>query len=127
MASVLLIENNVDQQEICSAVLESRGHTVHVASDGLAGLQAARSLRPDVVLLNIGLPVLSGLDVAVLLKAHPDTEDTPVIAVTAYAREDLVEWSPHTALDGYLRKPVTPARVVEVVEQFVDRVIAGAG
>jgi two-component system cell cycle response regulator DivK len=103
---VLYIEDNYHNRRLVRKILESRGYSLVEAEDGLTGLTIARDLKPPLILLDIGLPGMDGLEVVERLKADAHVKDIPVIAVTASAmlgdRERFLE----AGCDDYLSKPI---------------------
>jgi two-component system cell cycle response regulator DivK len=103
---VLYIEDNYHNRRLVRKILESRGYSLVEAEDGLSGLSMARDLKPPLILLDIGLPGMDGLEVVGRLKADAHVKDIPVIAVTASAmlgdRERFLE----AGCDDYLSKPI---------------------
>ncbi len=103
---VLVVDDNVDAATMLHDVLESCGYEVAVAYDGLAALEAAAAMRPDAVLLDLGLPGMDGYDVATHLRAHPETAGAALIAVTGYGRPEDRRRSLEVGFDHHLTKPV---------------------
>lgn len=112
---VLIVD---DAHSICDAVgsvLEIHGYAALAAHDGEQGLRMAREHRPDVVLLDIMMPVMDGWETIRQLKADPETESIPVVALTALRlTEEQVRAAGFT---GYLSKPVTPHRLREEIQR----------
>ena len=106
MAKILLIDDDRSMHQIVSLFLERSGHHVHSATSGLAGLQLIALDRPDLILLDMGLPGMDGAEILNALKAKPETAGIPVMAFTVYDREDLPQSIDTHRLAGYLRKPV---------------------
>jgi PAS domain S-box-containing protein len=102
---VLVIEDNVDSADSLRDVLALRRHTVEVAYSGAEGLEKARSFKPDVVLCDIGLPVIDGYEVARTMRADPELGRIPLIALTGYALTEDVARARAAGFDGLLAKP----------------------
>lgn len=117
--TVLIVD---DSESIClaiSSLLEINGYRAITAADGAEGVRKARQSRPDVILLDIMMPVLDGWDAIKQLKADPQTSSIPVVALTALR---LSEEQVHAAgFDGYLSKPVPPHRLADEVGRAVSR------
>jgi CheY-like chemotaxis protein len=113
--TILLVEDNDDNRAIYRTLLEYSGYTVLEATDGEAGLRDARQARPDLILLDISIPLMDGWEVARTLKGDPETADIPIIALTAHAMEGDRQKAMEAGCDGYLAKPVEPRLVVEEV------------
>ena len=105
---VLVVDDNVDSAEAMTAALRIEGHHADVAYDGETALQRAMDFRPDAVVLDIGLPGMSGLDVARALRGLPETHDTVLIALSGYGQLEDQERSLAAGLDRHLTKPVDP-------------------
>lgn len=121
MALILMIEDNSDNRFIFRAILEHHGHVVVEAGDGQTGVAAARRHLPDLILLDIGMPIMDGWEAVRRLKADPLTSATPVIAVTAHALRSDEERAREVGFDEFVRKPVEPKRVAEVVAEVLSR------
>jgi CheY-like chemotaxis protein len=108
---VLVIDDHVDGRELLSALLLADGHEVHEANDGPSGLAAARAVRPDVAIIDIGLPGLDGYEVARGLRASAEGRAIRLIALTGYGREADIRRARAAGFDAYLVKPVTPEQL----------------
>lgn len=115
--TVLLVDDDEDCRIIYSRALEEAGYRVLVAENGAEGVSIARREEPEVVLLDVSMPVMDGRAAVRVLKSDPATRNTPVVAITAAAslhdRGDLEE----AGFDAVLLKPVTPSIVVAAVRQ----------
>jgi DNA-binding response OmpR family regulator len=105
---VLIVDDEHDTADTMRMLLERAGHEAEVAYSGRAALEAARRLRPDVVLCDLGLPGLDGLGVAAALRADPLTAGARLIAVSGYGQEDDVRRSLEAGFELHLTKPVNP-------------------
>lgn len=103
---ILVVDDNVDSAESLALLLSMRGYDTHVAHDGQAALDAAIRLRPDVVLLDLALPTLNGLEVCRRVRREPWGRDVTMIALTGWARERDRTESEHAGFDGHLVKPI---------------------
>ncbi len=117
--TVLLVEDNVDNRTIYRTILEFGGYTLIEAVDGEAALRQAREGRPDLILMDISIPLVDGWEVTRTLKADPLTSGIPVIALTAHALAEDRRRAEEVGCDGYLAKPVEPRRVMQEVERFL--------
>ena len=97
-------------------VLDGIGHQVTVVNDGSAAVAAARAFRPDVVLLDIGLPGMDGFQVASALRAMPETSRVHLIAVSGYAQDKDRTRSTQAGFDLHLVKPVDPAKLAQAID-----------
>ncbi len=103
---ILLVDDYADAAESLMMVLEAEGHKVTVANCGLKAIELAKTYSPDVVLLDIGLPDLSGYEVAKTLRSLPETQATMLVAVSGYGQPSDVEQSKLAGFDHYLLKPI---------------------
>ena len=122
MPKLLLVEDNEESRDGLSRHLARKGFTVLTAPDGQQGVAAARAEAPDLVLMDMSLPVLDGWEATRLLKADPATRAIPVIALTAHAMAGDREKALQAGCDEYETKPVEFARLLEKV-----RALLGAG
>jgi PAS domain S-box-containing protein len=115
---LLVVDDNVDAAESLAMFLRMQGHEVYVAYDGGAAFEAAQLQAPDVVLLDIGLPVLTGYEVAEQLKQREGTPKSIVVALTGYGREVDRERARVAGFDYYLVKPVDPAKLLRLLAKI---------
>jgi CheY-like chemotaxis protein len=113
--SILLIEDNEDARESLRLLLESLGHRVFEAGEGDSGLALARHHRPEVVLIDLGLPGLDGYEVALALRASPDGGTTTLIAVTGYGQAEDRRRSKDAGFDAHLVKPVSQSLLAQLI------------
>lgn len=113
---VLLVEDHEEIWDFLSRRLTRRGHEVTVATDGQAGVERARADMPEIILLDMNLPVLDGWSAARLLKAEPATAGIPVIALTAHAMSGDREKALAAGCDDYHPKPIDFSRLLAQIE-----------
>ncbi len=113
---VLLVEDHEEIWDFLSRRLTRRGYEVTVATDGQAGVDRARADRPDVMLLDMNLPVLDGWSAARMLKAEPATAGIPIIALTAHAMSGDREKALAAGCDDYHPKPIDFSRLLAQIE-----------
>ncbi|HZQ71665.1 MAG TPA: PAS domain S-box protein [Burkholderiales bacterium] len=113
---VLVVDDNADAAEALAMMLKSMGHEAYTATDGRIGLAMARAARPDVVLLDIGMPGLDGFEAVRRLRADPEGRAIRVVAVTGFGRTEDVRRSAEAGFDEHLVKPVTPELLRIAVE-----------
>jgi two-component system cell cycle response regulator DivK len=106
MAKILIIEDNPTNMSLAVFLLESAGHTVLTAADAEAGLTLARAELPNLILMDIQLPGMDGLEATALLKKDELTREIPVIALTALAMKGDEERIRAAGCDGYIAKPM---------------------
>lgn len=117
--TVLLVEDNEDNRFIYTTILTRRGYRVVEARTGEEGVRLALAERPDLILMDVSLPVMDGLAATERLKADVATSQTPIIALTAHAMASDRARAAEAGCDGYLVKPIEPSRVLEEVERMV--------
>jgi CheY-like chemotaxis protein len=118
-ATILVVEDNPDNRVIMQAWLEHAGYRVLLAGDGLTGIALARGEEPDVILMDVALPGMDGWNTAEQIKQCPETEDIPIIALTALTLPEDQRRAAEVGVDGYLAKPVALLRVLEEVERVL--------
>ncbi|HYC02100.1 MAG TPA: response regulator [Azospirillaceae bacterium] len=121
MARLLLVEDHEEIWDFLSRRLKRRGYDVLLAHDGRAGVEAARTEQPDVVLMDMNLPVMDGWTAARQLKDQPETRGIPVIALTAHAMAGDREKALEAGCDDYHPKPVDFSRLLTQIEAAVQR------
>jgi CheY-like chemotaxis protein len=119
MAKVLLVEDNEMNRDMLSRRLTKRGHEVVIAVDGADGVAKARSERPDLILMDMSLPVLHGWDATRELRRDEDTRSIPVIALTAHAMSGDREKALEAGCDEFETKPVELPRLLEKMERLL--------
>lgn len=113
---VLIVEDQEDNALIYETMLRHVGYEVIIAADGLAGLEAIREHRPDLVLLDISLPKLSGFEVAAVVRQEPELHEVRLVALTALAFAADRERAGRLGFVAYLAKPIEPRAVLEEVK-----------
>jgi len=117
--TILVIEDQEQNLYLMKYMLEARGHHAVLARDGHDGIALARSEAPDLILLDIQLPTLSGHDVARVLQADPVLHSIPVVAVTSYAMPGDREAVMEAGCTGYIEKPINPDTFMDEIERFM--------
>jgi len=123
MSKILIAEDNLVNRELLRELLEIRGHTVAEACDGEEALRVIEQTQPDLVLLDIGMPLLDGFGVIRQIRENPRFASMPVVAVTAYAMQGDREKILNSNFDGYLSRPVD----ARALAQELDRVLRHQG
>jgi two-component system cell cycle response regulator DivK len=117
--TILLVEDHEDNRIVYRTMLEHFGYTVLLAGDGAEGVRLAREQRPDLILMDVSIPVIDGWEATRMLKADAGTAKIPIIALTAHALAADRQRAAEVGCDGYLAKPVEPRRVLEEVRRFL--------
>jgi CheY-like chemotaxis protein len=118
---ILYVEDNEDNIFMLRSRLTRAGHTVVIAKDGAQGIAMASSERPDVILMDLSLPVLDGWQATRQIKATPDTKHIPVIALTANAMAGDREKALAAGCDDYDTKPVDLPRLLAKIKSIAER------
>ena len=118
---VLVVEDNPLNMKLFSAMIASQGYEVLQASDGLGGLDLARRQHPDLIIMDLQLPGMSGLDVTRSLKADAGTRDIAIIATTAYALRGDEETIQASGCDGYMAKPIAVSDLLDLIATLMAR------
>ena len=121
MSRILLVEDHEEIWDFLTRRLKRRGHDVILATDGQQGVDKARAEHPDIVLLDMNLPVMDGWTAAGLMKSSPETKDVPVIALTAHAMSGDREKAIAAGCDDYHAKPVDFSRLLTQIDALVGR------
>jgi len=116
---VLIVEDNELNMKLFHDLLEAQGYETLETREGLQALTLARQHHPDLILMDIQLPEISGLEVTKWLKDDETLADIPVIAVTAFAMKGDEERIREGGCEAYLSKPISVAKFIETVRQFV--------
>ena len=120
MAKLLLVEDNEMNRDMLSRRLTKKGHEVVIAVDGVEGVAMARAERPDLILMDMSLPVMHGWDATRALKQDPDTQAIPVVALTAHAMSGDREKALEAGCDEFETKPVELPRLLEKIERLLN-------
>jgi two-component system, cell cycle response regulator DivK len=117
MPTILVVEDNAANMRLSTFLLESAGHTVVAAASAELGLALAHECRPDLILMDIQLPGMDGLEATALLKEHEATRGIPVIALTALAMKGDEERIRAAGCDGYIAKPLAYKDFLAVIRE----------
>lgn len=121
MAKILLVEDNEMNRDMLSRRLERRGYQVLIAVDGEQGVAMAQSETPDLILMDMSLPVLNGWEAARRLKAASETRAIPIIALTAHAMLGDREKAIEAGCDDFDTKPIELPRLLDKIEALLAR------
>jgi two-component system, cell cycle response regulator DivK len=125
--TILVIEDNERNAYLVTFILEKHGYRVIQARDGKTGIELARSLKPDLILLDVQLPVMDGYAVARELTRNEESRVIPIVAVTSYAmmgdRENILA----AGCAGYIEKPINPTTFMAEIEQYLPVNMGGRG
>ncbi len=121
VAKILLVEDNEMNRDMLSRRLERKGYQIVMAVDGGAGVEMATSEKPDLILMDMSLPVLNGWEATRQIKANPDTKAIPVIALTAHAMATDREKALEAGCEDYDTKPIELPRLLEKMETLLKK------
>jgi len=121
MPKILIVEDNEMNRDMLSRRLERRGYTVVTALDGEQGLAAAQSEKPDLILMDMSLPIMDGWEATRRLKSQAETSGIPVIGLTAHAMTGDRDKAMAAGCDDYDTKPIELPRLLEKIEFLLGR------
>ncbi|MDA8245034.1 MAG: response regulator [Elusimicrobia bacterium] len=121
MAKILLIDDDETMHLIARAYLSKAGHEVETAFDGPDGIAKARTFKPELLLLDINMPRMSGFDVAKQLKAAPETKDIPIFMLTSLKQESNIQRGYGLGIDEYITKPANMEHLKLRIEKFLQK------
>lgn len=125
--TVLLVEDNEDNRIIYGTILQHHGFEVVEAVNGIEGVRMAREILPDVILMDVSIPILDGWQATQLIKSDPTTARIPIIALTAHSLESDRERAREVGCDGYLAKPCGPGKVLAELARLIGAPAGTAG
>ncbi len=119
--TVLIVEDNELNMKLFNDLLEAHGYATLKTASGIEAIELARAHRPDLILMDISIPIIDGWEATQVLKQDPATHMIPIIALTANALASDREKAMEVGCDGYLAKPCEPRAVVAEVERFLGK------
>ena len=124
MKNILIAEDNAVNRELLRELLEARGHAVDEACNGQEALQKIAQSMPDVLLLDLSMPVMDGYTTIKNIRANPAMASLPVLAVTAFAMRGDREKTEDAGFDGYLSKPIDSSALDAALESVWNKAVA---
>ena len=121
MARILVADDDVDIRELIEFKLSTLGHEIVAVNDGAAAVDACREHKPDLAVLDVMMPGMSGLDAIRVIRSDPTMADIPVILLTARAQETDVETGLDSGADDYITKPFSPRELASRVQALLAR------
>lgn len=118
--TILIVEDNELNMKLFNDLLQAHGYNTLQAKDGRVVVELARKNRPDLILMDIQLPEISGLEITKMLKADDDLRSIPVVAVTAFAMKGDEQKIRNGGCDGYIAKPISVASFLQTVSRFLE-------
>ena len=119
--TILIVEDNELNMKLENDLLRASGYDTFQSVDGKNAIELAREHHPDLIIMDIQLPEISGIEHTKMLKADSSLKDIPVLAVTAFAMKGDKERILEAGCDGYIAKPISVLHFLETVEKFVNR------
>jgi two-component system cell cycle response regulator DivK len=116
---ILVVEDQEDLRGVLRTLLTGSGYEMIEAADGQAGVEKAKTERPDLILMDIQMPVLNGYDATQQIKADPNLKATPIIAVSSYAMKGDEEKARASGCDSYVTKPYSPMQLLRVIRGYL--------
>jgi len=119
---ILIVEDQEDLRGVLRDLLKGSGYAVVEAADGQAGVEKARSERPDLILMDIQLPVIDGYEATRQIKADPNLKATPVITVSSFAMKGDEEKARASGCDSYVTKPYSPIQLLRIIRGYLGEI-----
>ena len=119
---ILIVDDSDNNRKLLRVILEKSGYEIHEALDGEEGIRLAKDLIPAIILMDIQLPTMNGLEATAAIKSDDSTSEIPVIAVTSYAMRGDRETFLNQGFDAYIPKPVNINELIETVNNFLEDV-----
>jgi CheY-like chemotaxis protein len=116
---ILVVDDNVTNLKLIEYLLKAKGYDVHTAVDAESALEAVRGMRPSLVLMDLQLPGMDGLELTRRLKSDPSTREIVIVAVTAYAMKGDEQRALDAGCDGYIAKPIDTRALPQLVESHL--------
>ena len=122
--TILIVEDNELNMKLFNDLLQAHGYNTLQAKDGRVVVDLTRKNRPDLILMDIQLPEISGLEITKMLKADDDLSSIPVVAITAFAMKGDEQKIRNGGCDGYIAKPISVASFLQTVSRFLEPQVA---
>jgi CheY-like chemotaxis protein len=116
---ILIAEDHPDNREMLMRRLMRRGYEVHTAENGAEAVEKARTCAPDVILMDISMPIMSGIEATRVLRRTPEGRSVKIVALTAHAMESARQECLEAGCDGFASKPVDFAGLLALIEKYV--------
>ena len=119
MKTILIIEDNVQNQYLMQYMLETEGYAVTLATTGIEGIHCAATEKPDLILMDIQLPGMDGLEVTRRIRSDEKGDPVPIVAVTSFAMAGDREKALDAGCTGYIEKPINPETFLKEIEKYI--------
>ncbi len=120
MGSILIVEDTNEQRDLVSMYLEMNGYHVQVANDGLQGLTQARKLKPDLILMDLGMPKMDGYQMIAELRSDEKLKDIPIVVISAWTAATHRDRARAAGADVFITKPFELGHILSTVQKFVQ-------
>ena len=121
MSKILYVEDNEDNIYMLKMRLERKGYTILISKDGLEGINKAKEEKPDLILMDVGLPSMDGYEATKILKQSVDTQNIPIIILTAHALSTDVEKAKQAGANEFETKPVNVVNLIAKMEKLIKK------
>ncbi len=118
--TILIVEDSAMNRKLVTTILQPHGYNLLIAVDGEQAIEIATRELPDLILMDMQLPKISGYDAAQALKSQPETANIPIVALTAHAMENERERAMASCCDGYITKPINTRAFPDLMRQYLD-------
>ncbi|MDO8281818.1 MAG: response regulator [Thermodesulfovibrionia bacterium] len=118
MKKILIVDDNEKNRKLLKVIIESHGYETVEADNGKEGVRLARESKPLLILMDIQMPVMDGIEAAKILKSEAETAGIPVIAVTSYAMKGDREKFLATGINDYIAKPIDVNEVISIIDKY---------
>lgn len=119
LSRILIVEDDITFSSVLKLALKGKGYEVEVAINGIEALEKADKFHPDIIILDVNLPILSGFDVAMRLREKNEFKDTPIIMLTALTQEANIKRGYSVGVDDYLTKPFNIEHLFLKIEKYL--------
>jgi CheY-like chemotaxis protein len=124
---ILVVEDNLDNYELVRTILDLAGYDTFLAVNGRDGVNAARKQKPDLILMDMALPEMDGWDATKQVRADPETEHIPIVALTVHTLPRERKRALDAGIDAYLSKPYDANQLIQLVERILEKAEQNVG
>ena len=121
MSKILYVEDNEDNIYMLKMRLERKGYNILISKDGLEGINKAKEEKPDLILMDVGLPSMDGYEATKILKQSAETQSIPIIILTAHALSTDIEKAKQAGADEFETKPINVVNLVAKMEKLIKK------
>jgi CheY-like chemotaxis protein len=118
--TVLCVEDNLDMQEMLQFILQKAGYHTEFANNGLEGVQKTADVRPDLILMDVMMPDMSGIEAVKAIRRKPEHQHIPIIILSSYTAGNLIDEALDAGAVTYLEKTILPKKLAEVVKSYLE-------